>query len=143
MIHVLFVCQANAVRSQMAEGWLRQVGEGLFEVRSAGLVPGTVSSTAIATMEKAGIDISGQASTQITPAHLEWADYIITLSDAVIPFVRPVPPDTVHLHWPIPNPDGLPEAHVNKERAYEQVSTIIGKKVKKFAESLKAGKAKG
>jgi arsenate reductase len=36
---VLFVCAANAARSQMAEAVLRSLGGGDFEVHSAGVRP--------------------------------------------------------------------------------------------------------
>ena len=38
-IRVLFLCTGNSARSQMAEGLLRSVGSGDFEVHSAGTDP--------------------------------------------------------------------------------------------------------
>ena len=46
MVVVLFVCTGNAARSQMAEGWLKNL-KSEFEVLSAGTKPEGVSEKAI------------------------------------------------------------------------------------------------
>jgi arsenate reductase len=136
MKNILFVCQANSVRSQMAEGWARALGGKKVEVRSAGLAPGSVSDTAIAVMRNADIDISNQSSRQMTRADLEWADFVVTMADSVQPFVKPLPPHTIHIHWSIPNPDGLPEARVDIDSAYETVSDMIRDHVMELISTL-------
>ena len=64
-IRALFVCSQNSCRSQMAEGFLKQLGGDRFEVYSAGLRPGTVNPLAVKVMQEKGIDISGQTSDDI------------------------------------------------------------------------------
>jgi arsenate reductase len=59
---VLFVCTANAVRSQMAEGLLREKYGDRFEVFSAGTHLAKVSVLAIEVMREIGIDISHHRS---------------------------------------------------------------------------------
>jgi arsenate reductase len=57
---VLFVCVGNSCRSQMAEGYARELGAGRVEASSAGTAPAAkVSSGALRAMAEAGIDISG------------------------------------------------------------------------------------
>ncbi len=87
---VLFICTANAARSQMAEGLLRAKYGDRYEVFSAGTRQSKVSTRAIAVMQEIGIDISHHRSK--TLAELEGIpfDRAITLCDnahAVCPIV--------------------------------------------------------
>ena len=63
---VLFVCVENSARSQMAEGFLRQMAPHI-RVQSAGTRPGAqVSPEAVRAMREVGIDISGQEPKEVT-----------------------------------------------------------------------------
>ena len=58
---VLFVCVHNAGRSQMAQGWLRELAGDRVEVRSAGSEPANqVNPVAVDAMREVGIDITGE-----------------------------------------------------------------------------------
>lgn len=59
---ILFLCQHNSARSQMAEAILRAWGEGHFDAHSAGMEATAVRPEAIAVMDELGIDIRHQAS---------------------------------------------------------------------------------
>lgn len=65
MKRVMFVCNKNSARSQMAEGFARTFGAGRIEVASTGLEASFVRPEAIATMQEIGIDISNQTSKAI------------------------------------------------------------------------------
>ena len=60
--NVIFVCTGNSCRSQMAEGLLRFLAEGRFEVFSAGIHRHGLNPLAVQVMEEIDIDISGQKS---------------------------------------------------------------------------------
>jgi arsenate reductase len=77
---ILFLCTHNSARSQMAEGLLRRLGDGKFEVASAGTEQTRVWPEAIAAMRELGIDISAQISKTLDRfLHQEW--------DAVYPIL--------------------------------------------------------
>jgi len=59
---ILFVCTGNSARSQMAEGWARQLVGDRFEIYSAGTAPRGVNPLAVEVMKEKGIDISHQRS---------------------------------------------------------------------------------
>jgi len=65
----------------MAEGWLRHLGGGRFEVHSAGTEATHLRPLAIEAMEEAGIDISGQESKTLDRYLREPWDYVITVCD--------------------------------------------------------------
>lgn len=108
--HILFMCVANCVRSQMAEGLARSIfGDGAI-VESAGSHPaGYVHPSAIAVMSEIGIDISGYSSKRVGDLRPEFLDnlaVLITLcADEVCPaFLIRARPDLEHLRWPLPDP---------------------------------------
>lgn len=77
---VLFVCVHNAGRSQMAAGYLRHLGGGRIEVRSAGSAPAdTVNPAAVAAMAEEGIDISAEQPKILTTEAVEVSDVVVTM----------------------------------------------------------------
>jgi arsenate reductase (thioredoxin) len=59
---VLFLSKGNAVRSQMAEGFLRSFAGDHFETASAGTESTTINPLAVEVMAEDGIDISKRRS---------------------------------------------------------------------------------
>jgi arsenate reductase len=96
---ILFVCTANAARSQMAEGYLRAKYGDKYEVFSAGFRPaGRVSTRAIDVMKEIGIDISGHQPKSLATFDGVPLDLAVTLCDnahAVCPIV-PSAKKTIH-----------------------------------------------
>lgn len=81
MKRILILCTGNSARSQMAEGILRHITQGRYEIYSAGTKPSVVRPEAIRVLEEIGIDISQQRSKSVDEfANLE-IDYVITVCD--------------------------------------------------------------
>ncbi|MDD1696660.1 MAG: arsenate reductase ArsC [Methanoregula sp.] len=78
---VLFICTANAARSQMAEGLLRARYGDRFEVTSAGTYQSRVSLRAIQVMQEIGIDISHHRSKSLDEMSGRTFDLAVTLCD--------------------------------------------------------------
>ncbi len=78
---VLILCTGNSARSQMAEGLLRELGEGKFAVESAGVAPSSMRPEAVEAMREIGIDISGHRSKSADEFARQQFDYIITVCD--------------------------------------------------------------
>jgi arsenate reductase len=79
MKRIMFVCKKNSARSQMAEGFAKHLGSGEIEVTSSGLEASQVRAEAIATMKKAGVDISQQTSKALSDFKPEDFDVVISL----------------------------------------------------------------
>jgi arsenate reductase len=104
-IRVLFVCTANAARSQMAEGLLRAKYGDRYEVSSAGTRQSKVSVRAIAVMDEIGIDISHHRSKTLADVGGATFDLAVTLCDnahSVCPVV-PNAGKTIHKGFPDPH----------------------------------------
>ena len=74
MVKVMFLCTGNSCRSQMAEGFARELGKGILEPYSAGLAPQGINEKAVRVMKEIGIDISSQKSQPIDTALLKKMD---------------------------------------------------------------------
>jgi len=79
---VLFLCTHNSARSQMAEGLLRALKGGLYEVYSAGISPTAVDPDAIGAMAEIGIDISRQRSKDLNEVRGIRFDLAVTVCDS-------------------------------------------------------------
>jgi arsenate reductase len=87
---VLFLCTANAARSQMAEGLLRARHGDRYDVFPDGTRQSEVRPRAILVMQEIGIDISHQQSKTISALDGASFDLAVTLCDtayAVCPVV--------------------------------------------------------
>ena len=104
MINILYLCTGNSCRSQIAEGWTRQLGEGRFEVQSAGIEAHGKNPRAISIMQEAGIDISGQESTIVTDEMLNLADVVVTVCGHADEQCPVLPPGVKKVHWPLTDP---------------------------------------
>ncbi|MDC7240398.1 MAG: arsenate reductase ArsC [Spirochaetales bacterium] len=61
--NILFLCTGNSCRSQMAEGWMRELHGDEYNVYSAGIETHGLNPNAVRVMAEAGVDISGHKST--------------------------------------------------------------------------------
>jgi len=95
---ILFVCTANAARSQMAEGYMRAKYGDRYEVFSAGTRQANVSTRAIGVMQEIGIDISHHRSKTLEEFRGASFDLAVMLCDnayMACPFV-PGAKKTIH-----------------------------------------------
>jgi arsenate reductase (thioredoxin) len=78
-IKVLFLCTGNSCRSQMAEGWTRQLKRDVIEPYSAGIETHGLNPLAVKVMAEAGIDISGHRSKNVSELKDVPFDYVVTV----------------------------------------------------------------
>lgn len=103
-MNILFLCTGNSCRSQMAEGWARHFAGDRHTIQSAGIEAHGKNPRAIAVMQEAGIDISGQESTVVTDAMLAAADIMVTVCGHADEHCPAVPADVKKIHWPLSDP---------------------------------------
>lgn len=115
----------------MAEGLARELGKGIIEPYSAGLIATMVHPKAVAVLKEIGIDISGQRSKSIDHDQLRQMDIVITLCANAEEYCLRIPLEVKRLHWPIKDPVGTigTEETIMKEfrRARDEIrDRIIG-----------------
>jgi arsenate reductase (thioredoxin) len=114
--NVLFVCKANAGRSQMSQALLERVAGDRHEARSAGSEAdptGSVHPPVVEVMRELGIDLAGRRPHRLDRADAEWADVVVTMGcgDAC-PYI----PGKRYIDWDLQDPAGLPLEHVRAIR---------------------------
>ncbi len=116
----------------MAEGFARELGKGLIEPYSAGIIAAGVHPRAIAVMKEVGIDISKQESKEIDEVRLRSMDIVITLCGSAEESCPRTPPEIERLHWPVEDPVGTvgTEEHIMDE--FRRARDEIHKKVRDF-----------
>jgi protein-tyrosine-phosphatase len=82
MKRILFLCNGNSARSQMAEAFLRHVGSEYFEAFSAGTAPDArVHPLAIETLRRNHVPVEGLAPKDVSTFSEQQFDFVISLCD--------------------------------------------------------------
>ena len=121
----------------MAEGFARELGKGLIEPYSAGLIAAGVNARAIAVLKEAGIDISKQKSEEINEDLLRTMDIVITLCGNAEESCPYTPPEIKRIHWPIKDPIGTIGTEEDIMREFRRARDEIKKKMLELINSLK------
>jgi len=128
MTYVLFVCNHNAGRSQMAQAFFERDAPAGAEAESAGTNPGErVWPEVVEAMREVGIDLSARRPKKLTVEMQQQADLAVTMGcgDAC-PYV----PTTVE-DWELPDPAGLPIDEVRRVRdtIEQRVKQLIAERI--------------
>lgn len=155
-LNLLFLCTGNSCRSQIAEGWGKHFGalamEGLMqregrtpeaagriEVQSAGIEAHGKNPRAIKVMAEAGIDISGQESTKVTPAMIDAADVVVTVCGHADEHCPVLPASVRKIHWPLNDPAKASGTEEEIMAVFRAARDDIRERVRALVEEL-AGK---
>jgi arsenate reductase (thioredoxin) len=122
---VLFVCEHNAGRSQIAAALLDHHAKGRVEVRSAGTTPADqINPAVIAVMDEIGIDLSKEFPKPLSDEAVEASDVIVTMGcgDAC-----PVFPGKRYLDWELPDPagKGVEEVRAIRDQIDDRVKALL------------------
>jgi arsenate reductase len=141
-IRVLFLCVHNSARSQIAEAFLKKIGDGRFQVESAGLEVGTLNPYAVQSMAEIGIDISQNRCKNVfefikAGRHFE---YVITVCDESTAERCPIFPGfTRRLHWSFHDPASFTGTDEEKMIKTRQVRDQIKERIVQWLEELNPG----
>lgn len=122
---VLFVCVHNSGRSQMAAGFMSNLGGERVIVRSAGSAPKeSISLTVVEAMAEVGIDISLEYPKPLTEEVVRAADAVITMGcgDAC-----PVYPGKRYEDWVLDDPagQGIDSVRIIRDEIKQRVEHLL------------------
>jgi protein-tyrosine-phosphatase len=132
MATALFICKANAGRSQMSAALFERAAGGRHRALSAGSEPdpdGRVHPPVVEVMRELGIDLSDRRPQRLSTELAEQADVVVTMGcgDAC-PYI----PGTRYLDWDLEDPKGRPVDEVRATR------DDIARRVEQLVEELDA-----
>lgn len=125
---IYFICTGNSCRSQIAEGWGKQLLGDDWNVYSAGIETHGVNPKAIDAMKEVNIDITDQTSDLIHTNILNQADLVVTLCSHADQNCPTIPAHVQKEHWGFDDPAG------KEWSEFQRVRDEIGLKIKKFKE---------
>jgi arsenate reductase len=128
MATVLFVCRANAGRSQMSQALFERAAAGRHHALSAGSEAdpdGHVHPPVVDAMRELGIDLAGRRPQPLTRELAEQADVVVTMGcgDAC-PYI----PGKRYVDWDLPDPKDRPLAEVRatRDEIARRVDDLVG-----------------
>jgi arsenate reductase (thioredoxin) len=141
MIKILFICEHNSARSQMAEAYLNNFGGDRLFAESAGLEPGTLNPYVVEVMAEEGLDISGKMTKSAFDLYKSQKqfDAVITVCSPAVSEKCPIFPGRVkRWNWPFADPSKLvgsrEEILVQMREIRDQIKTKILSFIKEYDE---------
>ena len=127
---VLFLCTGNSCRSQMAEGWGRQLKASLYDFYSAGIKTHGLNPYAVRVMKEAGVDISGHQSQKLEELDVQF-DYVITVCGNAHETCPVFPGNAKVIHVPFDDPPRL-AAELEDEEEKLNIYRRVRDEIKEF-----------
>ncbi len=145
-IKVLFLCTGNSCRSQMAEGWARQLKGDVIEAYSAGIEKHGMNPHAVKVMAEAGVDISKHYSKTTAELGPVVFDYVVTVCGHANETCPVFPAKTKVVHVGFEDPPKLTKELPDGEEklaVYRRVRDEIRRFVETLPDALTAKEKKG
>lgn len=136
-LKVLFLCTGNSCRSQMAEGFARQLKGDVIEPYSAGVATHGMNPNAVRVMAEAGADISGQRSKHVNELLNVPFDYVVTVCDSATESCPVFPGKTKKVHVGFDDPPRLARQAKSEEEALGHYRRVRDE-IKAFVQTLPA-----
>jgi arsenate reductase len=142
-LNVLFLCTGNSCRSQMAEGWARELKGHVVQAYSAGIETHGLNPRAVKAMAEAGVDISGHRSKSVAEVENVDFDYVVTVcghANETCPIWLKNKAKVVHAGFD--DPPRLAESAKSEDEALGHYRRVRDE-IRAFVESLPAALARG
>ena len=133
-ISVLFVCNGNSARSQMAEALLDRFGGNDFEALSAGTQPKAVHPMAVAVLAEIGIDWRAARAKSVGEMLERRFDYVITLSNSAREACPTLRGPHGALHWHLDDPAAVTGTDEERLEAFRATRTELSVRLRPFIE---------
>lgn len=137
MKKIYFLCTGNSCRSQMAEGFAKDILGSDWEVRSAGVEVHGVNPLAIKVMNEVGIDISHNTSKLIDTDYLNQCSIVVTLCGDAKDKCPVTPSSVKRIHWPLKDPNQASGNEMERLIVFREVRDQIKQNISDLAKNIK------
>lgn len=137
MKKIYFLCTGNSCRSQMAEGFAKDILGSNWEVRSAGVEVHGVNPLAIKVMDEVGIDISHNTSKLIETDYLNQCSIVVTLCGDAKDKCPVTPSSVKRIHWPLKDPNQASGNERERLIVFREVRDQIKQNISDLAKNIK------
>jgi arsenate reductase len=125
---LIILCTGNSCRSQMAEGFLREIADDLFDTQSAGMNPADkIHPLAIKVMAEIGIDIADNTYKHLNAFFDQQIDTVITVCSHADQSCPVLPASTKRHHFGFPDPAEAEGTEEEKLVVFRQFRDDIGR----------------
>ena len=135
MMKILFICEHNSARSQMAEAYLNHFGGDRLFAESAGLEAGALNSHVVDAMAEEGINISYKRTKSAFDLYKSQKqfDAVITVCSPAVSEKCPIFPGRVkRWNWPFADPSKLVGSHEEILAQIREIRNQIKTKILAF-----------
>ena len=136
MPQIYFLCTGNSCRSQMAEGFARQILPADWRIASAGIETHGLNPLAVKVMAEKGLDISNYQSKLIDPQYLRTCDIVVTLCGDARDRCPVVPATVTKIHWPLLDPAQATGTETERLAVFRQVRDEIAERIQALAKEV-------
>lgn len=136
MPQIYFLCTGNSCRSQMAEGFARQILPADWRIASAGIETHGLNPLAVKVMAEKGLDISNYQSKLIDPQYLQTCDIVVTLCGDARDRCPVVPATVTKIHWPLLDPAQATGTETERLAVFRQVRDEIAERIQALAKEV-------
>jgi protein-tyrosine-phosphatase len=133
-ISVLFVCNGNSARSQIAEALLGRFGRPDFDAVSAGTRPREVHPLAVRVLAEIGIDWQAARAKPVAELLDRRFDYVITLSNSAREECPTLSGPHSSLHWHLEDPSTAEGSEERRLEAFRATRTELTTRLRPFIE---------
>jgi arsenate reductase len=133
-ISVLFVCNGNSARSQIAEALLGRFGDPDFGASSAGTSPREVHALAVRVLAEIGIDWQEARAKPVKELLDRRFDYVITLSNSAREECPTLPGPHSSLHWHLEDPSTVEGTEEQRLEAFRATRADLTARLRPFIE---------
>ena len=133
-IAVLFVCNGNSGRSQIAEALLERFGDPDFAASSAGTRPKEVHPLTVRVLAEVGIDWADARAKPVAELLDRPLDYVITLSNSAREECPTLSGRHSSLHWHLEDPAAIEGPEETRLEAFRATRTELSVRLRPFIE---------
>ena len=138
-LKILFLCNGNSCRSQMAEGWTKKLNGDIVDVYSAGVETHGLNPHAVEVMAEAGVNISNHRSKLVDEFKDIDLDAVITVCGHAHETCPYFPPRCKVIHVGFDDPPRLAEEIAKQNGSNERQLDCYRKvrdEIKTFVEKM-------